>query len=77
MADSEYLAEHKITSETVKEKRIIQWFDGKEPLSGYGKLMLGQSYLIEGNDEKGISLIKDGWITAKLSKKILNILKKN
>ena len=30
--------------------------------------MLGQSYLIEGNFEEGISLIKDGWTTAKLSK---------
>ena len=72
----EYLAEHKITSETVKEKRIIQWFEGKEPHSGYGKLMLGQSYLMEGDDEKGISLIKDGWITAKLSKKDLRYFKK-
>ena len=71
-----YLAEHKITSETVKEKRIIQWFDGKEPHSGYGKLMLGQSYLMEGDNEKGISLIKDGWITAKLSKKDLRYFKK-
>jgi len=67
----EYLAEHKITSATVKEKRIIQWFEGKEPHSGYGKLMLGQSYLMEDEKEKGISLIKDGWTTAKLSKKLL------
>ena len=71
-----YLAEHKITTETVKEKRIIQWFEEKEPHSGYGKLMLGQSYLIEGNLEKGISLIKNGWITASLSKRDLKYLKK-
>ena len=72
----EYLAEHKITSATVKEKRIIQWFEGKEPHSGYGKLMLGQSYLMEGEDKKGISLIKEGWITAKLSKKDLKYFRK-
>ena len=71
-----YLAEHKITTETIKEKRIIQWFEEKEPHSGYGKLMLGQSYLIEGNFEKGISLIKNGWITASLSKRDLKYLKK-
>jgi len=71
-----YLAEHKITINTVKEKRIIQWFDEKEPLSGYGKLMLGQSYLMEDENEKGISLIKDGWTTAKLSKKNLKYFKK-
>jgi len=71
-----YLAEHKITTETIKEKRIIQWFEEKEPHSGYGKLMLGQSYLIEDNLEKGISLIKNGWITASLSKRDLKYLKK-
>ena len=71
-----YLAEHKITNNTIKEKRIIPWFNEKEPLSGYGKLMLGQSYLMEGEVEKGISLIKDGWTTAKLSKKDLRYFKK-
>ena len=72
----EYLAEHKITTNTVKEKRIIQWFDGRVPHSGYGKLMLGKSYLLEGEIEKGISLIKDGWTTARLSKRDLKYFKK-
>ena len=40
-----YLAEHKITTETVKEKRIIQWFEEKEPLSGYGKLIFYHQFL--------------------------------
>ena len=71
-----YLAEHKITTETVKEKRIIQWFNEKEPLSGYGKLMLGVSYLMQGEEQKGRTLIKDGWITAKLSKRDLRYFKK-
>ena len=70
-----YLSEHKIYSKTISEKRIIKLFDRKEPFSGYGKLMLGQSYLARGNYEKGISLIKDGWITAKLSKKDLKYFK--
>ena len=71
-----YLAEHKITTETVKEKNIIQWFNEKEPLSGYGKLMLGVSYLMQGEEQKGRTLIKDGWITAKLSKRNLRYFKK-
>ena len=71
-----YLAEHKITSNTVKEKRIIQWFEEQDPHSGYGKIMLGQSYILEGNKEKGIALIKDGWTTAKLSKNDLRYFKK-
>ena len=71
-----YLAEHKINSKVVTEKRIIDFFLEEEPLSGYGKLMLGHSYIKMGNNEKGIRLIKDGWITAKLSKGDLRYLSK-
>jgi len=71
-----YLSEHKINTKTISENRIIRLFDDKDPFSGYGKLMLGQSYLLKGNHEKGISLIKNGWITAKLSKKDLKYLRK-
>ena len=71
-----YLSEHKIYSNSVSDERIIKLFDKKEPFSGYGKLMLGQSYLAKGNYEDGIPLIKDGWVTAKLSKKNLKYFKK-
>ena len=71
-----YLSEHKINTKTISDNRVIELFDGKEPFSGYGKLMLGQSYLSKGNHEKGISLIKNGWTTAKLSKRDLKYLKK-
>ncbi len=71
-----YLAEHKINISIVTEKRIIKLFNEKEPFSGYGKLMLGQSYITSGNKEKGISLIKEGWTTARLSKKDLAYLRK-
>ena len=71
-----YLAEHKITTAKVNEKRVVQLFEKNEPFSGYGKLMLGQSYIIEGEIERGINLIKDGWINAILSKKDLRYLKK-
>ena len=71
-----YLSEHKIYSNSVSDERIINLFDKTKPFSGYGKLMLGQSYLARGNYEEGISLIKDGWVTAKLSKKNLKYFKK-
>ena len=71
-----YLSEHKINTKTISDNRILKLFDEKDPFSGYGKLMLGQSYLSKGNHEKGISLIKNGWITAKLSKRDLKYLKK-
>ena len=63
-----YLAEHKLSTESVSPKKIINWFNDQEPLSGYGKMILGESYVLIGNKDNGIKLIKKGWITADLSK---------
>ena len=71
-----YLAEHKLSTESVSPKKIINWFNDQEPLSGYGKMILGESYILIGNKDKGIKLIKDGWITADLSKNNLKHFRK-
>ena len=71
-----YLAEHKINFKTSSHKSIIKWFDGKEPLSDFGKIKLGEIYIDQGNLEKGSKLIKEGWIKAKLSKYDLRYLRK-
>ena len=71
-----YLAEHKMYLKTVSPKVIKKWFNGKEPLSEYGKIKLGEIYVKEGNFEEGSRFIKDGWIKAKLSKKDLRYLRK-
>ena len=71
-----YLAEHKMYLKTVSPKIIKKWFNGKEPLSDYGKIKLGEIYVKEGNIEEGSRLIKEGWIKAKLSKKDLKYLRK-
>ena len=63
-----YLAEHKLSTANVSPKKIINWFGTKEPLSGFGKMILGESFLLIGDKSKGTKLIKEGWITAKLSK---------
>jgi soluble lytic murein transglycosylase len=63
-----YLAEHKLSTDRLSPKKIIDWFGPNEPLSGFGMLILGESYIQKGNVEKGISLIKEGWITAQLSR---------
>jgi soluble lytic murein transglycosylase len=63
-----YLAEHKLSTDKISPKKIIDWFDLKDPLSGYGKLILGESFIQTGNIERGTSLIKDGWITADLNR---------
>ncbi len=71
-----YLAEHKLSTNTVSPKKIINWYSTSEPLSGFGKMILGESFVLTGNKEKGIKLIKEGWITAKLSKSELRFYRK-
>ncbi len=71
-----YLAEHKLLSDKISHKQIISWFDGNEPLSGFGKMMLGESLIKLGQSEKGVSLIKSGWITADLTKRDLQNFRK-
>lgn len=71
-----YLAEHKINFQINNPISIIKWFDGKEPLSSFGKIKLGEIYVSQGDIEKGSKLIKEGWIKAKLSKSDLRYLRK-
>ena len=71
-----YLAEHKLSADKISPKKIINWFGSSEPLSGYGKLILGESLVLVGDQQKGIELIKDGWINAQLSKSELRFFRK-
>jgi len=71
-----YMAEHKIILENTTPKTVISWFDDKEPLSGTGKLKLGEAYLKIGEIELGTELIKDGWTKADLSKKDVKFYRK-
>jgi len=71
-----YLAEHKLSTNNISPKKIITWFDGNEPLSGYGKLILGESFVLVGDIKKGTSLIKDGWVTADLNRANMKFFRK-
>jgi soluble lytic murein transglycosylase len=71
-----YLAEHKLSNEKITPGKIIDWFGDEEPLSGYGKMILGESYVLTSQIEQGKKLIKDGWITADLSKTELSLFRK-
>ena len=71
-----YLAEHKLSTAKVSPKKIINWFGVDEPLSGYGKMILGESFVLTGDKTRGTKLIKDGWITADLSKSELRFYRK-
>ncbi len=71
-----YLAEHKLSTDKVSPKKIIETYASSDPLSGFGKMILGKSFIMSGNKEKGIKLIKDGWITAELTKSELRFYRK-
>ena len=71
-----YLAEHKINLKIHKKNTILNWFNIKEPLSEFGKIKLGEVYLLEGKIEQGAQLIKEGWVQARLSKNQLRYLRK-
>jgi soluble lytic murein transglycosylase len=71
-----YLAEHKLSTDKVSPKKIINWFSSSDPLSGFGEMILGESFILTGENEKGIELIKKGWVTAELSKSELKFYRK-
>ena len=71
-----YLAEHKLSTDKISPKKIIDWFNTSEPLSGFGKLILGESLIRTGDIEKGKSFIKDGWITADLNRSNMKFFRK-
>ena len=62
-----YLAEQKLDTKEISPKKIINWFGDKEPLSGFGKMILGESNILIGNVELGKKQIKEGWKEADLS----------
>ena len=71
-----YLAEHKINFQTNTPISIVKWFNGKEPLSEFGKIKLGEAYLLLGDVDKGSKLLKEGWVSARLNKRDLKYLRK-
>ena len=71
-----YLAEHKLSTKKINPKKIIKWFGVDEPSSGFGKLILGESLISIGDTKEGIQLIKDGWVTADLSRSQMKIFRK-
>jgi len=80
-----YLAEHKIDFKETRPADVINFFKNQEPLSGYGKIKLGEAYLIKGEKQIAHDLIAEGFNTANLSrddhqylhKKFKNILTNN
>ena len=73
----QYLLEHKINSELVFSKKIINYFEKNKPVSSFGKLRLGEALIISGEIERGKKLIKENFIIANLTNSELSYFIKN
>ena len=71
-----YLGEHKMSASNLSPNFIIDWFKKQQPLSGFGKIVLGQAHLLKGDSIQGNKLIKEGWITADLSRNDMKFFRK-
>jgi soluble lytic murein transglycosylase len=71
-----YMAEHKIILQNTSPRAIVNWFGETEPLSGTGKIKLGEAYLKLNESELGVNLIKTGWINADLSSRDVKYYRK-
>ena len=71
-----YLSEHKLSTKKISYQKIIEMYSNAQPLSGYGKLILGESKILNNQIDQGIFLIKEGWVTASLSKNDLRLFRK-
>tara|TARA_A100001011_G_scaffold206701_1_gene214869 strand:- start:33 stop:2288 length:2256 start_codon:yes stop_codon:yes gene_type:complete len=72
----QYLAEQKIYLKNSSPKNIIKWFEKYPPVSGTGKLKLGEAYFELKDINSAKQLIKDGWVNADLSKSSLRFYRK-
>ena len=63
-----YLAEQKIYLRNNSPTSIINWFQKNPPLGGLGKIKLAEAYLEQGKIDDVQKLVKEGWITAEISK---------
>ena len=76
MGRVKYLSEHKLSTKIMSPKKIIEYFESEMPLSGFGEIVLGESYIATGEIKKGMDLIKKGWVTADLSKSEIKMFRK-
>jgi soluble lytic murein transglycosylase len=60
-------AERKIEFYYMNKDQIMDFFSQYEPVTGHGRMRLGEAHVENGNIDEGINLIKDGFIKAQFS----------
>ncbi len=55
-------AEEAMPAETMQPSDVIDWFQGREPVSGEGMIKLGDAYLRKGQDSSARNWLRKAWI---------------
>ncbi len=55
-------------SDAIDPTRAIRWFTAHPPLSGVGKMRLGEAHRAMGDDEAAARLLRDAWVNGDLSR---------
>ena len=58
----------------LKPERVIAWFAGQEPMTGEGKIKLGEAYLAIGKQEFGTYWLQNAWTQHDLSSRLEKML---
>lgn len=60
-------AEEAMPAEAMPPDEVINWFQGKDPVSGEGMVKLGDAFLRKGNTANGRNWIRKAWIEGNFS----------
>jgi soluble lytic murein transglycosylase len=60
-------AEEAMPSETMQPSDVLDWFQGREPVSGEGMIKLGDAYLRKGQDSSAKNWIRRAWVEGNFS----------
>ena len=61
-------AEARLFDDPLSSQRTIEWFRGKEPVSGEGRAALARAYFKRGDETNGLLWLKSAWRDSKLTR---------
>jgi len=60
--DTLYSRAENAIAPTMDPRAIVAWFGSRDPVSGIGKIRLGEALLATGNTARGNALVQQGWM---------------
>lgn len=67
-------AEEAMPAEAMPASEVIDWFQGREPVSGEGMFKLGDAYMRKGQESTGRTWLRRGWIEGNFSLDRISVL---